>query len=263
MWNKTTNAYDDSTFKTFSLIATGFLAFTSTVNPADVENPQIPVPPIQTELGTMPGVDQLPVCVDLPDPLIMNNGQRVTTTAQWQQRRPEMKRILSYYAVGLMPPAPGNVKGHDLKSTVLLNGRVMYRLVYLSFGPDEKLGFDIAIFTPADHSGPLPTVIFPSFDPTPGAMPLTIMPRRPEQGRGWDALRLPLGIPDTQEPHPDPNIPDPNKTAHTYQEIFRRGYALNNCDWAALLDFADQTFSKSKPLSDIKDGSATRMKELT
>jgi hypothetical protein len=125
-----------------------------------------------------------------------------------------------------MPPAPSNVKGHDLKSMTLLNGRVLYRLVHLSFGPEEKLGFDIAVFTPAGHTEPLPTVIFPTFDPTPGAAALPTMPRRPEQGHGLDALRLPLGIPKVQNPSPSPEVTIPNDTALAFEELFQRGYAL-------------------------------------
>ena len=47
------------------------------------------------------------------------------------------------------------------------DGTVKYRLVHLKFGPEEKLGFDIAIFTPA-KGGPFPTIINPSFFNTPG-----------------------------------------------------------------------------------------------
>ena len=37
-----------------------------------------------------------------------------------------------------MPPAPGNVKGQELKSETLAEGKVKYRLVHLSFGPEGK-----------------------------------------------------------------------------------------------------------------------------
>jgi hypothetical protein len=209
-----------------ALVAIAILLFAGPAVWAADQPPQIPVPPIRTELGRMPDVDELPSRVELPDPLVMNDGRRVTTTDQWERRREEMKRILSYYAVGLMPPGPGNVKGYELKSSPLLDGQVTYRLVHLSFGPDEKLGFDIAIFVPAGRSGPFPTVIFPSFDATPGAIPLATMPRRPEQGHGKDALRLPLGVPDPQGAQAPSAVADPAQAAQTYQELFRRGYAL-------------------------------------
>jgi len=39
--------------------------------------------------------------VDLPDITVMNDGRRVTTSAQWTKRRAKMQRILAYYGVGL------------------------------------------------------------------------------------------------------------------------------------------------------------------
>ena len=147
---------------------------------------EIPVPPIATSLGTMPGVNDLPLRKEMPDVLVMNDGTRVTTREQWSKRREEMKRILEYYAVGLAPPAPGNVQGQEIKSQSVLGGKATYRLVHLTFGPEEKLGLDIGIFTPAG-SGPFPTVIMPGGSP-PGATPLPRLPQGSGQGQGVDAL---------------------------------------------------------------------------
>ena len=72
---------------------------------------EIPVPPIATRLGTLPGVNELPARTAMPDVLVRNDGTRVTTRRQWEARRQEMRRMLAYYAVGQMPPPPGNVKG--------------------------------------------------------------------------------------------------------------------------------------------------------
>src|SRR4051812_29012737 len=83
---------------------------------------EIPLPPIQTSMPSMPGVDKLPTRTEMPDVLTLNNGQKVTTPAQWKKRREEMKQILEYYAVGQAPPPPGNVKGHVVNSQTLLDG---------------------------------------------------------------------------------------------------------------------------------------------
>src|SRR5689334_14931546 len=119
---------------------------------------EIPVPRIKAPMGSLPGVNELPVRKEMPDPMIMNDGARVTTVRQWQKRRSEMRRILEYYAVGQMPPPPGNVKGREITSETVLDGSVKYRLIHLSFGPGEKLGLDIGIFTPA-KGGPFPAII--------------------------------------------------------------------------------------------------------
>jgi lysophospholipase L1-like esterase len=163
---------------------------------------EIPIPQIQTSLGTMPGVDELPVRTELPDVLTMNDGIKVTSLEQWSQRREEMKRILEYYAVGLAPPPPGNVKGAEVKSQMLLNGRVKYRLVHLTFGPAESLSLDIGIFTPTE-GGPFPALISPGGTP-PGATPLSRLPQGPGQGKGVDAL-LAVG-PDPQPAKPTEDV---------------------------------------------------------
>jgi len=210
---------------------------------------EIPLPPIKTMMGVLPGVNDLPVHTGLPDALTMNNGQKVTTVEQWKTRREEIKRILEYYAIGQMPPAPGNVKGREIKSQMVLDGTVKYRLIHLTFGPKEKLGLDIGIFTPTNGTGPFPTVIMPGGTP-PGATPLPTLAHPPGQGKGVDAL-LPVvpiasstnetasSVTSTNQPAgrrgPRLDNTDPEAVAGRNRELFRRGYAyvvFNNNDCA-------------------------------
>src|SRR6267154_453930 len=157
-------------------------------NSSDGPDPrEIPLPPIKGKLGALPGINDLPVRIGLPDALTMNDGHKVTTVKQWKKRREEIKQILEYYAIGQMPPPPGNVKGREIKSQVVLEGKVKYRLVHLTFGPKGKLGLDIGIFTPTDSEGPFPAVIMPGGTP-PGATPLPVLAHPPGQGHGVDAL---------------------------------------------------------------------------
>ena len=149
----------------------GLLRHTATAQDAAQTNGpdprEIPVPPIKTPIGHLPGVEELPLRKEMPDVLVTNGGSKVTTRSQWQSRREEMRRMLAYYAVGQMPPPPGNVKGKVVKSETVLDGTVNYRLVHLTFGPAEKLGLDIGIFTPAE-GGPFPAIILQGGTP-PGA----------------------------------------------------------------------------------------------
>jgi len=205
-------------------------------SPAGPDPREIPVPPIPTAMGMLPGVKDLPVHKEMPDVMVMNDGTRVTTLDQWRRRREEMKRILEYYAVGQMPPPPGNVKGRELKSQIVLGGTVKYRLVRLTFGPEEKLELNIGIFTPIDRQGPFPTVIMPEGTP-PGAPVLPTLPHPPGQGHGFDAL-LTVGLgtsPATARPA-GRGVPEAAETvAKRTAELFRRGYAyvtFNNNDCA-------------------------------
>jgi len=187
---------------------------------------EIPVPRIETPFKRLPGVNDLPVRKDLPDVMVMNDGTRVTTRAQWNMRRQEMRRILAYYAVGQMPPAPGNVKGKELKAETVLDGTVRYRLVHLTFGPAEKLSLDIGIFAPVE-GGPFPAIILQGGTP-PGGTVLPRLPQGPNQGRGEDVLLLVGGgQPASARPAiPGMTAPTAESIAKQRADVFRRGYAL-------------------------------------
>src|ERR1039458_6330038 len=117
-----------------------------------------PLPVIKTDMKPMPGVDQLPDRPEMPDVMTMNDGKKVKTVKQWDQRRVEMMKTLDWYAVGEAPPPPGNVKGTEVHSELVLNGKYKYRLVHLTFGPNESLSLDIGIFAPVDNNH-VPTLI--------------------------------------------------------------------------------------------------------
>jgi hypothetical protein len=195
---------------------------------------EIPVPRIKTAMGILPGVRELPVREQMPDVMTMNDGKKIETRKQWQKRREEMKRILEYYAVGQMPPPPGNVEGKEVKSEIVLDGKVKYRLVHLTFGPAEKLSLDIGIYTPVE-GGPFPTIILQG-GPPPGANPLPRLPQGPNQGRGQDVLLLVGPAPGTDA---TPSVPagqsvpgymggttTAQSMAFQNADVFRRGYAL-------------------------------------
>lgn len=195
---------------------------------------EIPIPRIKTSLGILPGVRELPVRKEMPDVMMMNDGKKIVNQQQWKARREEMKRILEYYAVGQMPPPPGNVKGNEISSETVSNGTVKYRLVHLTFGPEEKLGLDIGIFTPVE-GGPFPTIILQSGTP-PGATSLPRLPQGPNQGRGEDVLLFVGPAPGADlkaSSSTGQSVPgffggstDAQSIASRNAEVFRRGYAL-------------------------------------
>jgi hypothetical protein len=119
---------------------------------------------------------------------VMNDGTKVTTVEQFKVRQKEIREILEYYHVGRLPPPPGNVHGTVTKTEVVTLGSlpVRYRLIHLTFGPDQKLFLDVGILTP-EGAGPVPVVIQPGFEP-PGGQQLAKLPAGPTQGRGSDIL---------------------------------------------------------------------------
>lgn len=105
----------------------------------------------RTKSGSI-SVKDLPIIKEMPDPMTMKDGTKVTTVEQWKIRRREMIRILEDYEYGHMPPPPGNVKGTIAMplSRITVSGKLQadYRMMHLTFGTGEKLGFDLGIFTP-------------------------------------------------------------------------------------------------------------------
>jgi hypothetical protein len=207
-------------------VAAGIPLFLSsaeqTSSPKGPDAREIPVPRIQTPMGKLPGVAELPERKDLPDIRVMDDGAKVTNRRQWERRREEMKRVLAYYAVGQMPPVPGNVKGKEVLSEWVLDGTVRYRLLHLTFGPGEKLGLDVGIFSPSE-GGPFPTIILQGGTP-PGATALPRLPPGPNQGRGEDVLLLVGPAPASAVPGVSP--PTAEVMAIQRRDVFRRGYAL-------------------------------------
>ncbi len=114
----------------------------------------------------MPPAKDLLTQKEMPDPLTFADGRKVATPEQWRLRREEMKAILEEYEYGHMPPAPGNVKGQETSAKDLDGSKTRYRAVHLSFGPEEKLGFDVSVFTPQETEtikAPFPTIVHLSF----------------------------------------------------------------------------------------------------
>ena len=187
---------------------------------------EIPVPPIRTKMGKLPGVNDLPPRKEMPDVMVMNNGTRVTTPKQWRKRREEIRQTLEYYATGQMPPPPRNVKGREVSSESVLAGQVKYRLVHLTFGPQEKLSLDVGVFTPS-VGGPFPAIILYGGAP-PGAAALPRQPQGPNQGRGENVLLL-VGLGERPATTPARQAPPPataQALATRFEDVFRRGYAL-------------------------------------
>jgi hypothetical protein len=87
----------------------------------------------------LPELSQLPSQPDLPDPLVMFNGQRVTSKEQWiEQRRPELKQLFQHYMYGYLPPAPKPYHAKVIfENKNAFNGKANLREVQIAYGPEE------------------------------------------------------------------------------------------------------------------------------
>ena len=53
----------------------------------------------------LPSPETLPIQDKLPDPLVMLNGERITSKEDWStKRRPELRRLFEHYMYGRFPP---------------------------------------------------------------------------------------------------------------------------------------------------------------
>jgi hypothetical protein len=103
---------------------------------------------------------------NLPDPLVMNNGKRVTTAKQWwSQRRPEIVEIFDREIYGRVPKNAPKVTWEVVSTTNELNGDVpvikksLIGHVDNSMDPNVKVDIQLEVSTPANAKGPVPVMM--------------------------------------------------------------------------------------------------------
>src|SRR3954447_5019695 len=86
-----------------------------------------------------PEVSRLPSRPELPDPLVMFGGERVTSREQWErQRRPELKALFQHYMYGYAPPAPAKVDAKvEREDRRYFGGKATKKEVTIAFGPSD------------------------------------------------------------------------------------------------------------------------------
>ena len=113
-----------------------------------------------------PEVAALPVQENFPDPLIMQNGQPVTTPDQWfKERRPELKALFQHYMYGELPPVPRAVRSvvtgefHDF-----LGGKATLKLVRIETGTEKSAPkIQLMLVIPKQHAARAPVFLAMDF----------------------------------------------------------------------------------------------------
>jgi len=101
---------------------------------------------------------KIPTIDALPDPLIFNDGQRVTTAAEWRARRAELLDMLQDIQYGHLPPAPDSVTAYPLHTFPVSRSEGIsgthYRLTMHPCG----FSFLVMVIMPVGE-GPFPIII--------------------------------------------------------------------------------------------------------
>lgn len=89
----------------------------------------------------------------LPELLMRENGDRVTTPEQWQKRRAELIELIQYYITGTTPPPPGNVRAAQEETR--REEKLTIHEIRLQFGPDHQAKLNLQLIVP-EGKGPFP-----------------------------------------------------------------------------------------------------------
>ena len=137
---------------------------------------------------------------NLPDPLRLNNGEKVTSPEMWwKQRRPE---IVEYFDREIYGRMPNNVPKVEWKVTDVVresNGEVPVVTKHLLGHVDNSsyplIGVDIqlTLTTPASITGPVPVIMELQFVIPPGVRPPQTSTPPPNPGPTWQQQVLSKG----------------------------------------------------------------------
>jgi hypothetical protein len=112
---------------------------------------------------------------DLPDPLVLKNGKKVTTAEMWwKQRRPEIMEDFDREIYGRVPANLPKVKWEVTSTTTETNGTVpvitkkLVGHVDNSSDTNITVNIDLTLSTPANATGPVPVMMQFGFNFPPG-----------------------------------------------------------------------------------------------
>jgi hypothetical protein len=139
-------------------------------------------------------------CPELPDPLKLNDGQRVTTAdLWWNLRRPEIQEWFDGEIYGRVPKDVPKVEweiigtSNDTTAHIPVVTKKLLGHVDNSSYPFVKVDIDFALTVPADAKGPVPVMMDFGFAFPPGFKITEQMKRFVDSMSGWQHLVLSKG----------------------------------------------------------------------
>jgi hypothetical protein len=103
---------------------------------------------------------------NIPDPLTMNDGRKVTTAKMWwDQRRPELVEMFAKYVYGRVPSKVPNVswtvvaEDHEMIGFTPVIAKDIIGKVDNSSYPDISVHIHMTLVTPANANGPVPVLM--------------------------------------------------------------------------------------------------------
>ncbi len=125
-----------------------------------------------------PSAAALPPQPAMPDPLVMLDGRRVSSRAEWfHERRPELQALFEHYMYGPIPPKPAHMSIKQLgEHHDFLDGKATLKLLTLETGPVNAPRIDLMLVVPNERRGPAPVFLAMDFC---GNHALTTDPRVP------------------------------------------------------------------------------------
>ncbi len=114
--------------------------------------------------AAFPEVAKLPARPELPDPLVLLDGSRVTTAEQWtKQRVPELKALFQHYMYGYFPrPAQISAKVERVDAKAL-GGKATLKEVTISFGPAGTPPIHLLLVVPNQRQKAAPVFVGMNF----------------------------------------------------------------------------------------------------
>jgi len=113
------------------------------------------------KLEPLPAVEELKPQAELPDAMVMLDGQKVTTAEKWfTKRRPQIKRLFSHYMFGYTPPAPTNVAAKiERIDRNYFSGKATLKEVTITFGPKGCPPIHLLLVVPNKRNKPAPVFL--------------------------------------------------------------------------------------------------------